>query len=229
MESQLRQHNAITEARYEMSAIEKNIFYLLMSEIQAGDPPQKSYVIDISTSKVLKDVSIEELRKAAKNLITRVYYINKPNGNILAFALMTGVSYDEEKKEMRIVISQKLLPYLIALKEDYTEFELNIALSLKSKYAKRIYEMLSQHKASGLMKISVDELKYRLSLKDPETKKEKYKSWATFRSAVLENSRKELARYSDINLDYTAIKTGRRYTDLVLKVTHSKSFQPSFL
>jgi hypothetical protein len=76
-ESQLRQHNAITEAHYEMSAIEKNIFYLLISEIQADDPPQRSYVIDISTSKVLKDVSIEEPRKAAKNLITRAYCINK--------------------------------------------------------------------------------------------------------------------------------------------------------
>ena len=228
MEKKLRQHNVITEARYDMSAIEKNIFYLLMSALQADDPPQKSYIIDISTSRVLKDVSIEELRQAARNLITRVYYIDKPNGNTLALTLMTVVSYDEEKKEMRIVISQKLLPYLIALKEDYTEFGLDIALSLRSKHAKRIYEMLSQHKTSGLMKISVEELKYRLALKDPKTEGEKYRSWATFKSAVLDNSKKELAKHSDINFAYEAIKTGRKYTDLVFQITRSKSFQPSF-
>lgn len=228
MERQLRQHNAITEARYDMSAIEKNIFYLLMSLLQADDPPQKSYIIDISTSRVLKDVSIEALRQAVRNLITRVYYIDKPNGNALALTLMTVVSYDEQKKEMRIVISQKLLPYLIALKDNYTEFELDIALSLRSKYAKRIYEMLSQHKTSRLMKISVEELKYKLALKDPKTEAEKYRSWATFKSAVLDNSKKELAKYSDINFDYEAIKTGRKYTDLVFQITRSKSFQPSF-
>ena len=228
MERKLRQHNVITEARYDMSAIEKNIFYLLMSVLQADDPPQKSYIIDITTSTVLRDISIEELRQAARNLITRVYYIDKPNGNILAVTLMTVVSYDEQKKEMRIVISQKLLPYLIALKEDYTEFELDIALSLRSKYAKRIYEMLSQHKDTGTMKVSVDELKYRLALKDPKTQEEQYKSWTTFKVTVLDRSQKELAKYSDLNFNYEAIKTGKKYTDLVFQIIRSKSFQSSF-
>jgi plasmid replication initiation protein len=228
MERKLRQHNLITEARYDMSAIEKNIFYLLMSALQADDPPQKSYIIDITTSTVLRDISIEELRQAARNLITRVYYIDKPNGNILSVTLMTVVSYDEQKKEMRIVISQKLLPYLIALKEDYTEFELDIALSLRSKYAKRIYEMLSQHKDIGTMKVSVDELKYRLALKDPKTQKEQYKSWTTFKATVLDRSQKELEKYSDLNFNYESIKTGKKYTDLVFQIIRSKSFQSSF-
>jgi plasmid replication initiation protein len=106
---------------------------------------------------------------------------------------MTVVSYDEEKKEMRIVISQKLLSYLIALKEDYTESELDRALSLKSRYAKIIYEMRSQHKEKGLMKISVDELKYRLSLKDPKTGKELYETWSMFEEHVPAVPQKELA------------------------------------
>jgi len=39
----LKQHNAITEARYEMSALEKNIFYMLLAELKDDDPIDKKY------------------------------------------------------------------------------------------------------------------------------------------------------------------------------------------
>lgn len=62
----------------------------------------------------------------------------------------------------------------------YTAFQLAMALRLTSKYAKRMYEMLSQHKEQGTIEISVEALKYRLALKDPKTGKEQYDPWSMF-------------------------------------------------
>lgn len=224
MNKYVKQHHAITEARYDLSAIEKSMFYLLLGALKDDDPPEKEYLVDISKSSVLKGVPLEELRQAARNLLTRPYYINKPNGNILAVTLMTRVSYDEETALLGIIVARQMLPYLIDLKNDYTEFELDIVLSLKSKYSKRMYEMLSRHKEEDVMHITVDELKYRLALKDPKTKKETY-TWTPFKEMVLETAKKELQEHADITFTYEAKKTGNKYTDLTFHITRSKNFK----
>ena len=219
MEKQkIYQSNELTEARHEMSALEKNIVYLLMCELKEDDVPQKEYCIDTSQSESLRKVQIEDLRQAARNLLSRVYYIKKPNGNILAVTLMTVARYDQRDGKLRIRISQKLLPYLIILRDNFTEFQLQVALSLKSKYSKRIYEMISQHKESGEFSISVEELKWRLSLQDPYKGVEQYLNWTSFQKAVLNRSQKELKQKSDISFTYTAKKTGRKYTHLEFQI-----------
>ena len=227
MSQSLKQHYTITEARYDMSAIEKNMFYLLLSKIKDDDDPEREYVVDARQSDVLKDVRIEELRQAARNLLSRVYYINKSNGNILAVKLMTRVAYDEAKKEIRIRISQKLLPYLINLKKDYTQFQLEAALSLKSKYAKRLYEMLSHYKDQGIMKITIEELKHRLALKDLKTGKEQYKPWSMFKKHVLTIPQEELKAYTDISFTYILEKTARKYTGVTFYIEPIAPYKPS--
>ena len=223
MEKEIRQHNAITEARYEMSALEKNIVYLLMCELKEDDRPQKEYCIDIARSACLKNVSLEDLRQAARNLLSRAYYIKKPNGNILAVTLMTVARYDQSEGKMRIRISQKLLPYLIILRDNFTEFHLQVALSLKSKYSKRIYEMISQHKETGRFSILVEELKWRLALQDAQKGVDQYSNWTSFQKAVLNRAQKELRQKSDLTFTYEAIKIGRKYTHLNFKIENNPS------
>lgn len=60
------------------------------------------------------------------------------------------------------------------LKQNFTTFQLHMALSLDSKYAKRIHEMLSQYKDIGSIKIELLELKRRLLLYDDKTGDEQY-------------------------------------------------------
>ena len=222
-EQKICQSNELTEARHEMSALEKNILYLLMCELKEDDVPQKEYCIDIAHSEFLKNVRIEDLRQAARNLLSRVYYIKKPNGNILAVTLMTVARYDQSEGKMRIRISQKLLPYLIILRDNFTELQLQVALGLKSKYSKRIYEMISQHKETRGFSISVEELKWRLALQDPQKGVDQYPNWTSFQKAVLSRSQKELRQKSDITFTYEAIKTGRKYTHLNFKIQKNPS------
>lgn len=140
---------------------------------------------------------------------------------------MTRVAYDEAKKEIRIRISQKLLPYLINLKKDYTQFQLEATLSLKSKYAKRLYEMLSHYKDQGIMKITIEELKHRLALKDLKTGKEQYKPWSMFKKHVLTIPQEELKAYTDISFTYILEKTARKYTGVTFYIEPIAPYKPS--
>lgn len=218
----IRQHNAITEARYEMSALEKDIFYMLLAQVREDDAFGKEYVIHLNKlEEHIGKISAEELGKAEDNLLSRVYVIPKDGGELYV-SLMTVVRYNDLERTLRIKISQKLLPYLIKLKAHYTEYQLDMALRLKSKYAKRMYEMLSQHKEVGLFAISLRDFKYRLYLLNKRGE-EKYEAWAMFKKHILDVAQKELAEHTDIRFTYTAKKTGRKYTHLEFQIAVDES------
>lgn len=219
MAQYLKQHNVITEARYEMSALEKNILYLLMRELDEKDPPEKEYVVELAAiEKIVGPLTKKAIKEAISNLISRSYEIKEAKRDILIVSLMTVVRHDIPAKELRIKISKNILPYFVALKQNYTEFELHVALSLRHKYAKRLYEMLSQHKEIGELSISVKELKRRLKLNQEGSQQEKYSQFTTLRSNVLDIAQKELQEHADIQFTYRAKKTGRKYTDLTFYI-----------
>lgn len=217
----LRQHNVLTEARYEMSALEKNIIYLLMASLEEGDESGKEYTIPVEALKIrIGNVSTKSLFDAVGNLLKRVYTITKENGNILCVTLITMGEYDNEDGLLRLKIAQKLHPYLVALKQDYTEFGLDMALSLRSKYAKRIYEMLSQHKEVGQFSITVEDLRHRLSLKNQKTGEEKLSNWTIFEKTVLQRSQEEIGAKTDISFSYTleTLQKQKKYTAIHFKI-----------
>ena len=219
MTQYLKQHDVITEARYEMSALEKNILYLLMRELDEQDPPGKQYIVDLATlEQIVGPLTREAITKATDNLISRDFEIKEDENTTLIASLMTVVLRDFSAKKLYIKISQNILPYFVALKKNYTEFELHVALSLRHKYSKRLYEMLSQHKEAGELHISIQELKRRLKLNKDDKHGELYTQFATFRRSILEVAQEELAEHADIHFTYEAIKTGKKYTDLTFYI-----------
>ena len=200
-----------------MSALEKNILYMLLAQLKDDDPIDKRYYqIDFKEleQRLGKKLAIPALVKAAEGLVCRVYTIHKEEGGILCTSLISSVKNMPEQNSIRLGVSSMVRPYLFSLKKNATEYELDKALKLKSKYAKRLYEMLSQHKEQGKMCITVDALKYRLALKEPKTGQEKYTTWSMFSKQVLQGPQRELAQHTDISFSYTAKKSGRKFTEL---------------
>lgn len=220
MQELIRQHNAITEARYEMSALEKNIFYMLLAALNQEVISQRRYYYRISLKELNKrlgsETTVKELMDASQKLLSRVYTIMEKDGGELHTSLISSVS-NMPDDAIEVGVSSMILPYLIALRE-YTEFDLDTALSLKSTYSKRIYEMLSQHLEAGEIYMSVEDLKWRLALSDTKTGADKYPNWANFRKVVLEKSQQELSQKSNLHFSYEAIKTGKKYTHLKFRI-----------
>ncbi|MHB9146852.1 MAG: replication initiation protein [Candidatus Amoebophilus sp.] len=214
----IRQHNAITEARYEMTPLEKNIFYMLLAEIKESDPVSKIYYkisfLELE-ERIEKKLDIPTLMKAVRSLIFRIYTIEEENGDILNCQLITSAeNFPEEEHAIELGVSPDVRPYLLSLKKDHTEFELDIALNLKSKYSKRIYEMICKHKKDGKFVISVEDLKYRFCLLDRKTGEDKYPGWHMFAKHVLEIPQKELNERADLTFNYTPKKTGKKFTHI---------------
>lgn len=221
------QQNAITEARYELSSLQKNIFYLLLLKLKPGDPFKSKYKISIREINSSRNVRVRraELYNASQSLM-KLYmtlYDEKEKG-FKTFSILTAADYDPDGKgdEIIVELDEKLYPYLIDVQERFTVFSLQNALNLKSKYSKRIYEMLCQFKSSRWFKISVRELKERFKLIDSTTGKEKYHEFSDFAKNVLEPAKREINANTDIIFKYTTELKGRKIEKILFKIEKIK-------
>ncbi len=207
------QHNELTSARYNLTAVQKDIVYLLLSQIKRDDEPDKVYRFHLSSlaSKNRKRVDIVKIKNSISELLERKIEIKKPTGLLVFPAIFSSIEYIQSNSIIEMKIDSKLRPYLINLKNNFTTFWSGTALNIKSMHAKRIYEMLSQYKDTGFMKISLMDLKNRLYLIDIRTQKESYPRWERFKERILERSRKELEEVAaDIKFTYKPIKEGKK-------------------
>jgi plasmid replication initiation protein len=214
------QDNAITTARYSMSALEKNIMYMVMAQLGKNDPADRYYRIVAKDlmQRTNKEIRYAEFKEATSRLREREITILKENGNVLQIGLISSAEYIQGAGVIEIGLDPKIRPYIFELKENFTSFELNMALSLNSKFSKRLYEMLAQFRSTGILRISVLELKERLKLIDTKTGEEQYEKWSAFEKYVIKVAQKELEKHTDIMFDYKLKKTGKRFTDIVFQI-----------
>lgn len=220
---QVVQHNAIVRARYDMTVIEKNVIYMLLAQLHDDDPPNKVYYISVKDIERLtgKEINYGQFEKSTMRLVTRGYTI-KEGDEILQVAVVSSVRHIKHQGMIAVKFDSDIRPYLFNLKDNFTKYGFFMAMSLQSMYSKRLYEMLSQFKNTGIMRISIDELKYRLCIIDPQTKKDKYAIWTAFANKVLDKAKGELEQMTDINFTYTAKKRGRKYTDLEFNIKYQQ-------
>ncbi len=204
------QDNALTTARYEMTALEKNIMYSVMSQIEDTDSASKYYKISINNiSKfTARRVRHDDFEAAIQRLLTRDFTIKKADGKNLQITFISSAEYDTDGS-VEIGIDLKMRPYLFALKKNFTSFGLEVALSLNSKYSKRLYEMLCQFRSTGLLRLTVRELKDRFQLISPDGE-EQYARWSSFENNVLKTAQAEINEKANFQFDYELRKQGRK-------------------
>lgn len=208
------QSNALINARYDMTAFQKKILLYIIAKIQPDDVDFQNYIINVKDfvedanykSKMLYD----KLRKDTKALISKVYEIEEPDG-LLQVSILAKAKYMKNKGQIHVSFAPDLKPYLLELKAQFTSTPLRYLLNFKSVHSIRIYEMLQQFKSTSFFIISVDDLKYRLSLED------KYKTYTLFKRRVIEQAQKEL-QHSDMAFDFKEIKSGRRVARIEFRI-----------
>lgn len=233
----VRQDNAVTNAHYRMSVLEKNLFLALLGELSEHDEERKNYQIDVKKLEKLTQTKtgFKQYKAATKKLIQRVLELKGEktlNGKVrkttLQVPLFASVEYIHGTGLIEIEISEKFRPYLFDLKRNFTQYSLAHALRFRSIYSKRIYEILNQWKDIGKKEYRLDELKYVLGItpglldsKKAKDTKEKFQRHSDFDRKVMQMAQQELNQYSDITFEYEYKKTGRKFTSVLFKIRHN--------
>ena len=214
---EIRQHNAITTARYEMSACEMDIVFTLLSKLTKQDKAGTVYEVRVKELEVLtgRNWNYRQLLESTENLNSRVYTLNDST-TLLQVTLLASALYRKGKGIIELEVSERMRPYLIDLKSNFTSYRLQAAFSLTSKYAKRIYQLASQWKDVGETKTySLDEFKVMLKLKDPTGREsEQYAQISALQKYVLDVAVSQINEHTDLRVEYELLKKSRSYQSI---------------
>jgi plasmid replication initiation protein len=211
---EIRQHNAITTARYEMSACEMDIVFSLLSVLRKEDKPGTIYRIRVKELEQLtgRSWNYQRLLEATSNLRSREYHI-EDNKHVLQVGLLASALYVKGEGIIELEISERMRYYLIDLKNNFTSYRLQSVFSLSSKYAKRVYQIASQWKDIGETKtFTLDAFKIMLALKDPKGQvAEQYEKVSALQKYVLDVATAQINEHTDLRISYELIKKGRSF------------------
>jgi len=208
----IKQRNTLTNAHYDFSEAEKNILYYIIKELQVYMASEKNQTLDhtifndlivrIDKDHLMKiDTNLHRIKEAAIRLRKRSISMNAGTSKSPEWGDVGFINYSEYKKGvLEVEMSRKVLPYIIAAYENFTEYSFIIALSLNGMYAKRFYEWCNQWKGTGFWTISLDELRKALKLEN------KYKQYYDFKRVVIETAQRELDRKSDVTFRMKELK-----------------------
>lgn len=214
---ELYQDNFITEARYEMTETERNIMYMVISQVRPDDPLNKIYQVsikEIASVMGSEEIYYDAYKKATAKIVTRLVEGYLPNGDFLQTTFAASATYKKGTGIIEIELSRKIRPFYVELKEKFTKIQLQAAMMLQSIHAKRIYELLCMYKnmKNKTFSRSVVELKSMLAIIDAKTGKDKYPKWTHFNREVLEIAMREINGNTDLTFTYTPVygeKAGR--------------------
>lgn len=231
------QSNDLVSARYALPLGEMRLLFTVMSKVQPGDTKLTVYRIPVAEFAdflgVAKGSAYEEMKKITHSIVTRYVEIKSP-GCLVQTTWMAQAKYIDGTGVVEAQLSEAMIPFLLNLKNNFTQYKLIMLLSFKSQYTLRLYMLLKQKhdhnpytkeytfelgELRKILGVSIEAIPRRDKFDKPQAAVELYAGYPDFKRWVLEVARKELAAKADIGFEYDEIRHGRRVTSIIFRVS----------
>lgn len=124
---------------------------------------------------------------------------------------------EEGSGKIGVMIDPDMKPFLLELKERYTQFNLIYTLGMKSKYSLRLYEILKSYEnINEPVNFSLERFKATVGTD--------YDRWQDIKRRIVEPAVKEITRMSDLSVMYATIKKGKAVVGLTFTLRTKRSF-----
>lgn len=173
--------------------------------------------ISIPISTIVADSShnYEKVRDACKNLMTRLFEIyDSSNQSYFATPIIYNFSCMKGEGVLHFYVARRVFDAILDLRKGYCQFELNIANSIKSSNAARMYVIMCSQTAP--ISFTIDYLKRMFGVSD------KYKQTRDFIKRVIEPAKKELDTMCVSSFAFETIKTGQKVTSIQFTPIHRR-------
>lgn len=207
----LAQSNALTNSRYDFSKIEKNVIYHIIRKVRQDyveGTMQRDlfenlhvYINASELSQITDEKHTKEARAALRALRHKDIEMEDEKGNWLNVGFINYAQYSAKTKVYEVEVSKTIMPHLVELATCFTEYSLTVAISLKSKYSQRFYELACQYRKRRTFFVEQQKLRQLLMLEG------KYTQNQDFKRKVIDVAIKELkeaydAGQSDLYLEF---------------------------
>ena len=210
--------NKLVEAKYDLSLLEQKFVLLAISKIDPKKIDKNEVSILVREFCNLIGSSQErytEVKEVIKNLRKKEIIITQyDNNNEIQEELIAGWinSSHYKKGVIEIELPKKLMPYLVELKERYTLYNIQNIANLSSKYGIRIYEIMKENEFKKNITLNYDWVKDLICGND------KFERYYDFKKYVLNPALSEIKEKTDIYLEFTEIRRGKKVESLQFKI-----------
>lgn len=221
-----KHNDLILKSRFSLTLTELKALLFITSKIKPNDEPFTEYVFSIN--------EFWNVCNFNNNTGTYYQYISNALKSLREKVITMAISEDEEiitgwfseakinKKtgEIVVIFSKWLTPYLFELQSNFTRYSLEYILAMKSKYGIRLYEFLCCIKYKGYKQIvALDELRDSVGCSG------KYVKYKDFRKFVLEPALEDINTYSDLEVSFIPVKTGKEVTHIEFLIKAGDDFK----
>ena len=215
----VKSNTLIQQSRFSLSTQQQKIVLYIISQLEPFDEELKLYEFKITDFCAVCGIAPKgdiyaQLKAQIKAIADKSVWIKTDDGKDTIARWIEKPYIDERSGTIQIKLDEEMKPYLLQLKEKFTEYELIYTLNFKSKYSIRLYEYLKSIHYDKLntysKKISIEEFQQLLD--------SNYTNFKDFHTRVLKIAHKEINEYSDINFNYELVKQGRKTTDILITI-----------
>ena len=237
------EHNSLITSIAKMDKTPLKMFELAVSCIDTEEPP-KDYTVYLSKEELFAFFKVSDndkhsrFKQAVENMQKQAFFqIKEEVGKGFKFRNIVPIPYVEwtdYHDEVKIEFHREIMPYLINLKQNFTQHALSDIAELNSKYSIILYRWLSmnynqyehysykggrreeQVEAYRNPSISMRELREMTDTVN------EYKLFTNFSKKVLDKPLEEINDRTSFNIAYEKVKKGKSIDSIVFHITKKR-------
>lgn len=218
-----KSNEMIQKNRYSLSLREQRLLLYCISKIRPDDEGNKRYKIKIRDATRICSITDKKIGGKVYDNVFDAFSKLRDNGFTIytskGRARVAFIDNPEQDGEGNIEFNfnSYVVPYLFQVKRCFTQYDLGIAVKMRSVYGIRLYELLKSYQNLHDKTFTLEELRERLGAEE-KSYQEKY---GLFRKYVLEPALKDIDD-TDIRVSYVEIKEGRKIAKIQFIITEDR-------
>ena len=233
------EHNSLITSIAKMQKTALKMFELAVSCIDTENPP-KDYIIYLSKKELFSffDVSSASkhtrFKEAIEYMQKQAFFQIKEEKNkgyeMTSIVPIPTVKWNSYNDDVMIQFNQFIMPYLINLKAEFTQYKISELKELNSKYSLILYRWLAMnysqyehYSVKGGRRAEQVEAYRNPSITVKELREitdtiNEYTRFQSFENRVLKNAIEEINAHTSFNVSYEKVKKGRSIDSIVFHI-----------
>lgn len=221
----VKSNEIIQRARFNLTLEEQKILSYVVSKVRPDDtffvplPFSIQDFCDVCGLSLDGGSAYKYVKDSLKHLSDKSIWVKMDNGDEILVRLLQNVKINKDSGVVDVTFDRMMIPYLLFLRDRFTQYQLRNVIAMGSKYSPRLYELLKSYE--GLHEPIVFELDYLKEKFFAQT----YDRYPDFKRKVLDLAVSEINQFTDLNVIYTPEKNGRKVARIEFTVRRKSSIE----
>jgi len=221
----VKSNEIIQKARFNFTIEEQKIIAYLVSKVKPEDSFFEPFNFSVQDFCEVCGISsnggsvYKHIKDTLKRLSDKSIWVKTGKKGEVLVRLLQRIELDEYSSSITVRFDEMMVPYLLYLREQFTQYQLRNVIAMESKYSPRLYELLKSYE--GLHKPITFDIEYLKEKFFAQT----YDRYPDFKRKVIDMAVSEINRFTDIIVTYVTEKDGRKVARIVFTIQRKDSIE----